>query len=70
MKAACKDCLWCEKRGAEGTCRINPPKMYGEAGAEISDGAWAAWPIVRQDDWCGKFKPIKTPWDIKYGDRP
>jgi hypothetical protein len=69
MNAACKDCRWCERREHDGTCRINPPRMRG-AVTDTGDGAWAAWPIVNTNDWCGKFSPIKPPWDIKYGDRP
>lgn len=52
----CRDCKYWKASNNNfvyGECRSNPPTvMYvNERASEIN----ASWPVVRRDDWCGKF---------------
>lgn len=39
-----------------GECRIHPPRVSKDLGAE--------WPAVRSSDWCGKFTPALKPREV------
>lgn len=51
----CGNCTF--RRGAE--CRKNPPVMSMKIaeGMALREPRTAFWPIVNQDDWCGRYHP-------------
>lgn len=47
---ACNSCAFFENTAStSGLCRANPPASQHESETQ------AIWPVVKSDDWCGKF---------------
>ncbi len=46
----CKDCNWSHGISHLHECRLRSP-------VAASDNSEAWWPIVRETDWCGDFRP-------------
>lgn len=53
-RMVCLNCKWYEPSRHE--CRYNPPSVYFVNYGNSEDcGAGNAWPMVYEEDWCGKF---------------
>lgn len=71
----CAECTFSAVEGKDRVCRVDPPKVFlfmvpvvapsglglngpRQQGMQII--SQTAFPVVRNDQWCGKFEPLGT----------
>lgn len=50
----CVDCVFYDSQNGDtwGLCRFDPPRPD-----MVDEERWGIWPMVCDDQWCGKWKP-------------
>ena len=60
LEASCSTCRFFEPGDPDGECRRHAPRVQFERNYNIPKKQWlrsayAIWPLVDLDDWCGEF---------------
>lgn len=57
----CAECrFWIKDEDDDGlgACHFDPPKIL-ESTREEGTGYFGMWPLISEDDWCGKFQEVE-----------
>lgn len=60
----CKNCYYSRKKGTMW-CHFNPPRVFVWATGKYADAPFiknavsSLWPVVKEEDWCGRYKSIE-----------